>query len=55
GLALAKAAVYRGLDQDLVAALDYASTAEAMTLSSDDHVEGIRAFREKRKPRFEGR
>ena len=55
GLALAKAAVYRGLDQDLVAALDYASTAEAMTLSSDDHIEGIRAFREKRPPDFTGR
>ncbi|MGF1597317.1 MAG: enoyl-CoA hydratase/isomerase family protein [Acidimicrobiales bacterium] len=54
-LSLAKAAVYRGLDQDLAAALDYASTAEAITLSSHDHVEGIRAFREKRPPRFEGR
>lgn len=55
GLALAKAAVYRGLDQDLVAALDYASTAEAITLTSEDHKEGIRAFREKRRPDFEGR
>lgn len=55
GLALAKAAVYRGLDQDLVAALDYASTAEAITLTSEDHMEGIRAFREKRRPDFEGR
>ena len=55
GLALAKAAVYRGLDQDLVAALDYASTAEAITLTSEDHREGIRAFREKRPPRFDGR
>lgn len=54
GLALAKAAVYRGLDQDLVAALDYASTAEAITLTSEDHMEGIRAFREKRRPNFEG-
>ena len=54
-LALAKSAVYRGLDLDLAAAFDYAATAEAITLTSEDHAEGVRAFRERRKPKFIGR
>ena len=54
-LSLAKAAVYRGLDLDLSAAFDYAATAEAITLTSQDHREGVAALREKRKPTFQGR
>ncbi len=54
-LSLAKAAVYRGLDLDFAAALDYAATAEAITLTSADHREGVAALRERRAPTFEGR
>ncbi|MEA3216851.1 MAG: hypothetical protein QOJ19_3007 [Acidimicrobiia bacterium] len=54
-LSLAKSAVYRGLDVDMDTAFDYAATAEAITLTSADHVEGVRAFREHRSPTFQGR
>jgi enoyl-CoA hydratase len=54
-ISLAKSAVYQGLDLDIHAALEYAATAESITLTSEDHHEGIRAFREKREPQFRGR
>lgn len=54
-LSLAKSAVYRGLDLDIAAAFDYAATAEAITLTSEDHTEGLAAFRERRTPTYRGR
>jgi enoyl-CoA hydratase/carnithine racemase len=52
---LAKNAIYRGLQQDLATHLDWAATAETITLTSEDHREGLAAQRERRQPRFQGR
>lgn len=52
---LSKAAIYRGLTQDFAAALDYAATAESITLTSADLQEGLAANRERRPAQFQGR
>ena len=52
---LAKMLLYRGLEFDLETALLMSATAETITLTSEDHKEGVAAFREKRQPSFRGR
>ncbi|MEX1023291.1 MAG: enoyl-CoA hydratase-related protein [Dehalococcoidia bacterium] len=52
---LAKRLVYRGLTQPFTEALEQAQAAMTLVQSTEDAKEGPRAFREKRKPQFEGR
>jgi len=54
-LRLMKLHVYRGLEIDLNTALELAADAEALMLSTQDHVEGVAALLEKRQPNFTGK
>ena len=54
-LRLDKFMVYKGLQTDLETALGLGTACERMCLQSQDHLEGIMAFAQKRKPVFQGK
>ena len=45
---LSKLMLYKGLEFDLETAMKMAAAGETITLTSQDHIEGVAAFREKR-------
>jgi len=54
-LRLSKLQVYNGLHMDLDVALCFAGASEYITLMTEDHMEGIQAFAQKRKPVYRDR
>jgi 2-(1,2-epoxy-1,2-dihydrophenyl)acetyl-CoA isomerase len=52
---MTKRAVYQGLRTDLRTSLDLISSHIGLAFQSDDHIEGVKAALEKRKPKFVGR
>ena len=53
-LRLDKMMIYKGLETDLETALAFQTACQNISLHSQDHTEGIKAFAEKRKPVFRG-
>ncbi len=51
----AKAATNRALDVDLISGLEYEADQFSLLFATEDAREGMNAFGEKRKPKFEGR
>ncbi len=54
-VALTKRAINRALENDLETQMEYEAQLQEILGKTQDHAEGVAAFLEKRKPRFEGR
>ena len=53
-LGMIKEILHKGLNMDLSTELDLEATAQSICLKTEDHIEGVKAFLEKRSPVFKG-
>lgn len=53
-VAQAKIAINKGMEVDLQTGLEIEQLAYAMTIPTKDRIEGLKAFKEKRKPQYKG-
>lgn len=53
-VAQAKIAINKGMEVDLQTGLELEQMAYAMTIPTEDRIEGLTAFKEKRKPQYKG-
>lgn len=53
-LQLARKALYQGMDCDLPTQVQFEQLSQSTCFKSDDYMEGMKAFLEKRKPEFKG-
>jgi 2-(1,2-epoxy-1,2-dihydrophenyl)acetyl-CoA isomerase len=51
---LMKRAVYKGINNDLLTQLDFETYAQNLCRQTEDHKEAVKAFLEKREPKFKG-
>lgn len=52
---MAKYAIDKGIETDLATGLAIESNAYRVTIPTEDRIEGLKAFKEKRKPQYKGR